>query len=219
MSADLTNQLSLIELLDPNEVADEVGDEASADREPGVQADGAEPNWVLQENEPDYVPALEPLKPVVIRSRKRKKTAEAQLAGSVVNIRIPAASSAEEEQHFIDYFIEKFERTRAANAADLPTRARELAKKFNLPQPASIRWVSNQKHQWGSCTPADGSIRISDRLAGFPMWVLDYVVVHELAHLVIIEHSPEFWELVNACLLYTSPSPRDATLSRMPSSA
>ena len=51
-------------------------------------------------------------------------------------------------------------------------------------QPASVRWVSNQESRWGSCTPAEGSIRISDKVRGMPGWVLDYVLLHELAHLI-----------------------------------
>ena len=51
--------------------------------------------------------------------------------------------------------------------------------------------------RWGSCTPGDGSIRVSTRLAPFPAWVLDYVLVHELAHLAAPDHSPRFWALVN----------------------
>jgi predicted metal-dependent hydrolase len=51
--------------------------------------------------------------------------------------------------------------------------------------------------RWGSCTPATGTIRISDRLARMPGWVLDYVLVHELAHLAVPGHSPAFWRLVH----------------------
>lgn len=50
---------------------------------------------------------------------------------------------------------------------------------------------------WGSCTMDDGSIRISSRVASFPSWVLDYLLVHELAHLVVGDHSPAFWAVVN----------------------
>jgi predicted metal-dependent hydrolase len=57
--------------------------------------------------------------------------------------------------------------------------------------------VSNQTSRWGSCTPATREIRISDRIAGFPEWVLDAVVVHELAHLVHLGHTREFWELAH----------------------
>jgi hypothetical protein len=64
-------------------------------------------------------------------------------------------------------------------------------------QPSSVRWVGNQRARWGSCTPSDGSIRISTRLRGLPSWVVDYVLVHELVHLRIPGHGPDFWVLVD----------------------
>ena len=56
-----------------------------------------------------------------------------------------------------------------------------------------MRWVDNQGSRWGSCTPTDGSIRLSARLQGMPTWVLDYVLLHELAHLLEPGHGPAFW--------------------------
>jgi hypothetical protein len=76
-------------------------------------------------------------------------------------------------------------------------RAAALAAQYGLPQPSSVRWVENQQSRWGSCTPYDGSIRISNRVAEFPGWVLDYVLMHELAHLVVAGHGPRFWRLVD----------------------
>ena len=62
--------------------------------------------------------------------------------------------------------------------------------------PASVRWVTNQNGRWGSCTPADRSIRISHRIQEMPDWVIDYVLLHELAHLVVPHHNARFWALV-----------------------
>lgn len=143
--------------------------------------------------DPQDVPAIEV---EVIRSSRRKKTAQARLVGSTVEIRIPARCSPEEEQQLVEHFTDKFERARSAEAIDLGRRARKLAGRFALPEPISIRWVGNQHLRWGSCTPDDGTIRLSDRLAEYPTWVLDYVIVHELAHLRVAAHSAEFWELV-----------------------
>ncbi len=133
----------------------------------------------------------------VIRSPKRRKTAQARLVGSTVEIRIPAHCSGTEEAELVDHFRAKFERSRAADALDLTRRATELGGQYGLPEPTSIRWVSNQRFRWGSCTPADGSIRLSDRMTEYPSWVIDYVIVHELAHLVVENHSTAFWELVD----------------------
>ncbi|MDH3300519.1 MAG: M48 family metallopeptidase [Acidimicrobiia bacterium] len=143
-------------------------------------------------------PELEPLIAQVIRSKRRRKSAEARLRGTVVDIRIPASSSAADERHFVEHFLARFERSRRADLLDLAARADRLAREHGLPSPTSIRWVSNQRRRWGSCTPSDGSIRLSDRLVSFPPWVVDYVIVHELAHLVEIGHTARFWELVDA---------------------
>ena len=64
--------------------------------------------------------------------------------------------------------------------------------------PASVRWVHNQNRRWGSCTPSEGTIRLSDRLRGMPEFVVDYVLVHELAHLIEPSHDDRFWALVHA---------------------
>ena len=64
-------------------------------------------------------------------------------------------------------------------------------------RPASITWSSRMRRRWGSCTPAEGTIRISRALAAFPDWVLDYVLVHELAHLVEPGHGAAFHALVD----------------------
>lgn len=146
---------------------------------------------------PGPPPEPPPLTVEVTRSRRRKKTAEARVVGSTLQIRIPATCSGDEERFFIEHFQAKFDRSRTAALIDLEQRAARLATTYDLPTASSIRWVSNQRHQWGSCTPSDRSIRLSDRLAGFPAWVVDYVVVHELAHLLEADHGPAFWALVN----------------------
>ena len=63
--------------------------------------------------------------------------------------------------------------------------------------PDTVRWVANQNNRWGSCTPGDRAIRLSTRLRGMPSWVVDYVLVHELAHLIEAGHTPAFWEWVD----------------------
>jgi len=141
--------------------------------------------------------ALPPLEVRVTRSARRRKTAEAELVESVLEVRIPARCTKAEERHFVEHFRDRFERSRAAAVVDLERQAEVLARRHDLPRPRSIRWVANQRQQWGSCTPTEGTIRLSDRMAGFPGWVIDYVIVHELAHLVEADHGPAFWALVN----------------------
>ena len=60
-----------------------------------------------------------------------------------------------------------------------------------------MRWVDNQNSRWGSCTLADRTIRLSERLQAMPGWVLDYVLVHELAHLLEPGHDARFWAWVD----------------------
>ncbi len=133
----------------------------------------------------------------VVRSRKRRKTIQAHEVGGVLRVAIPATCTAEEEAHWVGVMVKRFERRRSTAAVDLDARARVLASQFGLPVPTSIRWVDNQNSMWGSCTTVDGTIRISSRLAAMPRWVLDYVVVHELAHLVERRHGRRFNALVD----------------------
>ena len=95
------------------------------------------------------------------------------------------------------------ERRRAAPATDhdLQARAEALAERYlsgpgEPPRPTAVRWVTNQQHRWGSCTPTTGVIRLSSRLQAMPAWVVDYVLVHELAHLLEPGHGPAFHRLV-----------------------
>jgi predicted metal-dependent hydrolase len=64
-----------------------------------------------------------------------------------------------------------------------------------------LQWTSisfvDMAHIWGSCTFTTGAIRIAKRAASLPDWVLDYLVVHELAHLEQSDHGPAFHELEN----------------------
>ena len=134
---------------------------------------------------------------VVIRSAKRKSTAQARIVDGRLEVRIPGRASAAEERRLVELFEKRFERATASEQVDLAARARMLAKRFDLPEPEEIRWVSNQRHRWGSCTPSTATIRLSDRMAGFPLWVIDHVIVHELAHLVERRHGPAFEALAS----------------------
>ena len=82
-----------------------------------------------------------------------------------------------------------------ASRSTLEARAATLSRRYDLPEARSVTWAE-QRSQWGSCT-RDGDIRVSTRLAPWPPWVLDYVLVHELAHLVELNHSPAFKALVD----------------------
>jgi len=133
----------------------------------------------------------------VIRSPRRRKTVQAAVADGVVKVWIPAAMSTADEARWVAEMVARIQRRTATEATDVDARARPLAARFRLPQPTAVRWVDNQRSRWASCTPSEGVIRVSSRLAGFPAWVVDYVLVHELAHLVEPGHGRAFWALVH----------------------
>lgn len=93
--------------------------------------------------------------------------------------------------------VRRVAQRRLGHEIDLTARAATLSARYRLPTPREIHWVDNQMRRWGSCSPARGTIRLSRTLAAFPTWVLDYVIVHELAHLEVPCHGPAFWEIVN----------------------
>jgi predicted metal-dependent hydrolase len=105
--------------------------------------------------------------------------------------------SKEDEGRYVAHLLGRIERQQQRAPVDVMQRATRLASRLDLPQPTRVRWVSNQESLWGSCTIATRDIRVSDRLAALPGWVLDYVLVHELAHLAEPSHSKQFWSLVD----------------------
>lgn len=131
----------------------------------------------------------------VVRSTRRRKTVEAVMVDGVLEVRVPATLSTEEEQECVADMRSRFERRWECDDGALASRARGLADEHDLPRPSRIRWVDNQAKRWGSCSPHGRDIRISSRLARYPTWVLDSVIVHELAHLVEANHSPRFHAL------------------------
>ena len=137
----------------------------------------------------------------IIRSRRRRKTVQAREVDGTLEILAPAALPQKELDAHIAKLRERIERLKSRselNDEALNKRASELSRRYfnDLPQWKSIRWVTNQNKRHGSCTPTKGSIRISDRVAGMPRFVSDYVILHELAHLIEPNHGPAFWELV-----------------------
>jgi predicted metal-dependent hydrolase len=141
-------------------------------------------------------PTAQPFVVEVTRSKKRRKTVGAQLVGDVLRIALPSWMSKAEEAHWVREMSRRFQRKMSADRLRLDERATTLARRHDLRSPESIRWADDMRSRWGSCTPAYGTIRISTRLAPFPDWVIDYVIVHELAHLDVIGHDDDFWRLV-----------------------
>ncbi len=115
---------------------------------------------------------------------------------------LPARLTVTEERDWVDAMVQRLcrsEQRRKPSDDLLMRRAEQLSAQYlhGLARPASVRWVDNQQHRWGSCTPVDRTIRLSHRLQGMPSWVIDYVLLHELAHLLDKRHSPAFWRMVD----------------------
>lgn len=137
-------------------------------------------------------------------ARRRRSVSITRREGDLV-VAIPASMSRREERQWVQRMIEqltrKEERATAPRRSDaqLADRADELSAMYldSRARPTSVQWSSRQQRRWGSCTPTEGSIRLSTRLQGMPGWVVDSVLVHELVHLLVPGHGPEFWELMD----------------------
>lgn len=138
----------------------------------------------------------------VRRSRNRRRTVAAYRDEDKVVVLVPARFTPAEEREWVATMLARLARSeqrRRPSDSGLESRAAELNDRYldGGAAPRSVRWVDNQHSRWGSCTPGDRSIRLSTRLRGMPAWVVDYVLVHELAHLLETGHTPLFWSWVD----------------------
>ncbi|MFF0148949.1 M48 metallopeptidase family protein [Amycolatopsis sulphurea] len=140
------------------------------------------------------------------RSARRHRTVTAYWNEDTLVVLIPARMTRAEEKHWVAEMERKLQRPGSRKAPPLKAsdeallaRCALLAGKYlrSKALPASVRWVPPMRTRWASCTPVDATIRVSERLQQVPSWVLDYVLVHELAHLREPGHDAAFWELVN----------------------
>lgn len=138
----------------------------------------------------------------VRRSKRRRRTVSAYREGDRIVVLVPATLTRAEEAEWVDTMVARIERSEARRRpsdGDLMERALALSDRYlgGIAVPESVRWVDNQSSRWGSCTPGDRTIRLSARLQGMPTWVIDYVLVHELAHLIETHHNESFWAWVD----------------------
>lgn len=135
---------------------------------------------------------------MIIRSPRRRRTISARRRGEVIEIRLPGGMPAQEEAKWVERMTKRLRPRPAPGDDDLVRRANALSSRHfgGELRPASVSWSAQQKSRWGSCSVDSGAIRLSTRLRDFPPWVVDYVLVHELAHLRYRSHGPRFWNLV-----------------------
>ncbi len=134
----------------------------------------------------------------VRRSPRRVRTVTAYRDGDTTVVSIPARFTRSQEREWVHRMVTRLaaqERRRRPSDEQLAVRAAELADRYlaGRARPTSVTWSDRQGRRWGSCTPSDGTIRISTRVRGMPRWVIDYVLLHELAHLLHSGHGPDFW--------------------------
>ena len=147
----------------------------------------------------------DPIVVEVVRDLRLKKTIRWEWKGNQIRIRAPWHLRQDQLDRQVTEIVEKVKRRRAQVRAradvDLEARARQINRRYYGGELTwhSIRWVSNMRQRLGSCTtggPTDGDIRISVQAKGWPDWVVDYLIAHELAHRKYHSHSPEFWAYV-----------------------
>jgi predicted metal-dependent hydrolase len=148
-------------------------------------------------NEELTLPGITEGEILVIRSTRRKKSSSAYRQGGRIVISIPARMSKAEESQVVPELIAII---RAREAAKTPLESAladridqlltELAPEIDE-RPLSVSWRP-MRERWGSCTTADRTIRISDRLQLAPAYALDYVLFHEAIHLRYFDHGPDF---------------------------
>ncbi|WP_458781572.1 YgjP-like metallopeptidase domain-containing protein [Arthrobacter sp. D3-16] len=146
----------------------------------------------------------------VRRSARRTRTVAAFWENGTAVVAIPARFTAAQEKEWVQRMLARLHRQgerrtasgrkRPASDTALAAHAARLSEMYlgGKAVPSSVRWVSNQSSRWGSATPADGTIRLSDKLRPMPQWVVDYVLLHELAHLLVASHNAAFWKLLAA---------------------
>ena len=138
----------------------------------------------------------------VIRSSRRKKSMNAFRNNGLIEIHIPDRMTRRQEieiiPEMISLVLSRELRQRASNELLEGLADRLLA--TLLPEfterPSSIQWRP-MRERWGSCTTMDRTIRIAERLNGCPEYVVSAVIFHELIHLRIPDHGPDFYALLD----------------------
>lgn len=135
----------------------------------------------------------------LIASARRKKTISAAMHEGMVELSVPLLMRDEDIVVQARSLIAKVKSRRQA-AERFPPESELYARALHLARvwlggevhPSSVVWSERQSRTWGTCTPTTGRIRVSTMLHGMPQWVVDSVIIHELAHLKYADHGQEF---------------------------
>jgi predicted metal-dependent hydrolase len=148
----------------------------------------------------------EPIQVEVVQDGRLKTRVHWDWQGDRVRIRLPRGIPRRDADKIVADIVAEVRRKRAQSRAradaDLEAMAREINRTCFGGEVAwhSIRWVGNMRKRLGSCTTGgstDGDIRISDRARGWPRWVIEYIVAHEMAHRKYPNHSSDFYALLS----------------------
>jgi predicted metal-dependent hydrolase len=142
----------------------------------------------------------------VKRSKRAKRNVTAYRDNEKTVVTVPTRMAKRDIDAYVTELVKRLDERdeRTSSQESLELRARTLSRRY-LGQDlfethkveVKIRWVTNQNSRWGSCTPEEGTIRLSHRLQRMPSYVIDSVIFHELVHLLIADHGQEFYELMN----------------------
>jgi predicted metal-dependent hydrolase len=147
--------------------------------------------------------ALGPHTVKVSYSPKRKRTVSARLEGGVLSVVAPSTITRHRLEKAVDELkgriVRRKIKERIKKDRSLEDVFRELNAKYfeNKLKVRSISYSSGQKKRYGCCDHVAGNIRISSRLKEMPDWVRNYVIVHEMAHLLEPDHGKTFHKLVS----------------------
>ena len=139
----------------------------------------------------------------VIRSYRRRRTISARVVDGKMHIYAPVGVSDAKLTEVITNFKKRFEKQKLKKELKIKENLHQVAQKLNKKyfggkiKIGSIEYASNQNKIFGSCSYRKGTIRISHRLSSMPQWVRDYVIVHEMAHIIQPNHSQSFWGIVS----------------------
>jgi len=139
----------------------------------------------------------------ILRSKKRRRTVSARMVKDILIVRAPQYFPESRLQKVIAELKARIERKQLKEELNKSENLVQRVKEFNLQYFEnkltinSIEYVTDQNSKFGCCNYRTGCIRISHRISAMPQWVRNYVIIHELAHLVVPDHSKAFWEIVN----------------------